>query len=66
MKRVSYASVVGSLMYAMVCTQLDVAHAVGVLRKYISTPGKEKWTVVKRVFRYVWHEGLCYMLPRKT
>ncbi|KAF3634692.1 putative phosphatidylserine synthase 2-like [Capsicum annuum] len=29
MKKVSYASVVGSLMYAMVCTRPDIAHAVG-------------------------------------
>jgi hypothetical protein len=29
---------------------------VGVLRRYRSTPGKEHWIVVKRVFRY-----LCVM-----
>jgi hypothetical protein len=38
---VPYASVVGSIMYAMVCTRLDIAHAVGVLRRYMSTPRKE-------------------------
>ena len=41
MSRVPYASVVGSLMYAMVCTRLDIAHAVGVLSRYMSKPGKE-------------------------
>jgi hypothetical protein len=30
MAHVPYASVVGSLMYAMVCTRPDIAHAVGV------------------------------------
>jgi hypothetical protein len=30
MSHVSYASVVGSLMYAMVCTKPDITHAVGV------------------------------------
>ena len=30
MSHVPYASVVGSLMYAMVCTRLDIAHVVGV------------------------------------
>nr|GFC78469.1 retrovirus-related Pol polyprotein from transposon TNT 1-94 [Tanacetum cinerariifolium] len=30
MDRVLYASVVGILMYAMVCTRPDLAHAVGV------------------------------------
>ena len=29
MRRVSYASAVGSLMYAMVCTRPDIAFAVG-------------------------------------
>jgi hypothetical protein len=53
MAHVPYASVVGILMYAMVCTQPDIAHAVGVLSRYMSTPGKENWIVVKRVFRYL-------------
>jgi hypothetical protein len=41
MCHVPYASVVGSLMYAMVYTRPDIAHAVGVLRRYMSKPGKE-------------------------
>jgi hypothetical protein len=53
MTHIPYASVVGSLMYAMVCTRPDIAHAVGVLSRYMSTPGKEHWTTVKRVFRYL-------------
>ena len=63
MSRVPYASAVGSLMYAMVCTRLDIAHAVGVLRRFMSNPGKEHWMVVKRVFRYLRGTsdyGLCY------
>jgi hypothetical protein len=53
MSHVPYASVVGSLMYAMVCTRPDIAHSVGVLSRYMSKPGKEHWTIVKRVFRYL-------------
>ena len=53
MSRVPYASAVGSLMYAMVCTRPDIAHAVGVLSRYMSKPRKEHWTVVKRVFKYL-------------
>ena len=41
MSRVTYASAVGSLMYAMVCTRPEIAHAVGVLRRFTSKPGKE-------------------------
>eukprot|EP00253_Pinus_taeda_P024973 PITA_24973 len=38
MSHVPYASAVGSLMYAMVCTRPDIAHAVGVLsRFYVKT-----------------------------
>jgi hypothetical protein len=63
MSNVPYARAVGSLMYAMVCTRQDVAHAVGVLSSYMSKPRKENWVVVKRVFRYLHGTasyGLCY------
>jgi hypothetical protein len=62
MSHVPYASVVGSLMYAMVFTRPDIAHAVGVLSRYMSKPGKEHWTSVRRVFRYLHGTasyGLC-------
>ena len=39
-------------MYAMVCTRPDIAHAVGVLSRFMSNLGKEHWTTVKQVFRY--------------
>ena len=57
MSHVTYASVVGSLMYAMVCTRPNIAHTVGVLSRYMSKPGKEHWTTVKRVFRLGWRFG---------
>jgi len=38
MSRVPYASVVGSLIYAMVYTRIDIAHAVGVLSMFMSKP----------------------------
>jgi hypothetical protein len=63
MSHVPYASAVGSLMYVMVCTRPYIAHAVGVLRRYMSKPGKEHWIAVKRVFRYLRGTasyGLCY------
>ena len=63
MSCVPYASAVGSLMYAMLCTRQNISHAVGVLRRFMSNPGKEHWTSVKRVFGYLRGTsdyGLCY------
>uniref|UniRef100_A0A3Q7GSI5 Reverse transcriptase Ty1/copia-type domain-containing protein n=1 Tax=Solanum lycopersicum TaxID=4081 RepID=A0A3Q7GSI5_SOLLC len=53
MSRVPYASAVGSLMYAMVCTRQDLAHAVSVVSRFIGQPGREHWQAVKRIFRYL-------------
>ena len=36
-----YSLVVGSLMYAMVCTRLDIAHAIGVVSRFTVNPGKD-------------------------
>eukprot|EP00253_Pinus_taeda_P016428 PITA_16428 len=63
MSHVPYASAVGSLMYAMVYTRPDIAHAVGVLSWFMLKLGKEHWTRVKRVVRYLCGTsdyGLCY------
>ena len=63
MSRVPYANAVSSLMYAKVYTRPDIAHAVGVLSRFMSKPGKEHWIAVKQVFRYLHGTsdyGLCY------
>ena len=39
MKDIPYASVVGSLMYAKVCTRPDIAFITGMLGRYLSNPG---------------------------
>ena len=53
MDKVPYASCVGSLMYSMVCTQPDLAHAMSVVSRYISDPGTEHWEAVKWIMRYL-------------
>lgn len=53
MQKVPYASAVGSLMYAMVCTRPDIAYAVGVTSRFLANPGKEHWAAVKWIFRYL-------------
>ncbi|KAH9669153.1 non-specific serine/threonine protein kinase [Citrus sinensis] len=53
MQTVLYASVVGSLMYAQVCTRPDIAFPMGVLGRYLSNPGFEHWKAAKKVLRYL-------------
>jgi len=40
-------------MYAMVCTRPDIAHAVGVVSRFLSNPAKENWEGVKWILRYL-------------
>lgn len=40
MKGIPYCSAVGSIMYAMVCTCSNIAHAVGVVSKFMNNLGK--------------------------
>jgi hypothetical protein len=53
MSRVPYSSIVCSLMYAMVCTRPDIAHAVEVVGRYMNNPCKEHWEEVKWILRYL-------------
>ncbi|KAM0986185.1 hypothetical protein EV2_013807 [Malus domestica] len=41
MSRIPYASAIGSLMYAMICTRPDIAYAVSITSRYQSNPGLE-------------------------
>ncbi|XP_074356212.1 uncharacterized protein LOC141695904 [Apium graveolens] len=40
MSRIPYTSVIGSIMYAMLCTRPDVAHSLSVTSRFQSDPGK--------------------------
>ena len=50
---VPYSSVVGSIMYAMVCTRPDISHVVSVVSRYMANPGKEHWQAVKWILQYL-------------
>ncbi|KAA0025120.1 Gag-Pol [Cucumis melo var. makuwa] len=63
MSRVPYALTVGSLMFAMICTRIDIAHAVEVVSRYMTSSGREHWDIVKRILRYIKESinvALCY------
>ena len=61
MERFPYASAVGSLMYAQVCTRPDIAYIVGMLGRYLSNPGMDHWKKAKWVMRYL-QRTKAYML----
>lgn len=52
-KRVPYASTVGSLMYAMMCTRPDISYVVSITSRYQSNPGSKHWGAVKTVLKYL-------------
>ncbi|KAL5836024.1 hypothetical protein ACOSQ4_015521 [Xanthoceras sorbifolium] len=63
MAKVPYASAIGSLMYAMVCTRPDIAQAVGAVSRYMNNPGKIHWEAVKWILRYLrgtTNKTLCF------
>jgi transposase InsO family protein len=63
--KIPYASVVGSLMYAQVCTRPDIAYITGILGRYLSNPGIDHWKAAKRVLRYL-QRTKDYMLTYRS
>ncbi|KAM2924483.1 hypothetical protein COP2_040580 [Malus domestica] len=48
-----YASLIGSLMYATICTRPDIAFIVGMLGRFQANPGEAHWVAAKKVLRYL-------------
>ena len=53
MKDVPYASAIGSIMYAMLCTRPNVCLAISLAGRYQSNPGVDHWTTVKNILKYL-------------
>ena len=53
MRQVSYALAMGSLMYAMLCTRLDICYSVGIVSRYQSNLGPKHWEAVKNILKYL-------------
>ena len=53
MNMTPYASAIGSIMYAMLSTQLDVSYALSVTSRYQSDPGMGHSAVVKNILKYL-------------
>ena len=52
MKNIPYASAVGSLMYAQVCTKPNIAFSLRMLGRYQSNQGLDHQSTAKKVMRY--------------
>ena len=53
MKVIPYASAIGSIKYAMLCTKPVVYLAMSLTRGYNSDPGVDHWTSVKIILTYL-------------
>jgi hypothetical protein len=53
MKVVPYASTIGSIMYAMLCTRPDMCLAISLSGRYQSDPRVDQWTTVKNILQYL-------------
>jgi len=53
MIHVPYASVIGSLIYAIVCTRSDLSQTVSMISRYMHNPVKGHWEAVKWVLWYI-------------
>ena len=53
MKDVPYASAIGPIMYAVLCTRPDVCLAISLAGRYQSNPGVDYLTTVKNILKYL-------------
>ena len=53
MDKIPCASAIGSIMYAMLCTQSDVSYALSMTSRFQSDPGECHWIAVKNIFKYL-------------
>lgn len=50
---VPYSSIDGSLMYAMICTQPNIAYVFGLMSRFLLNLSNNHWDVVKWILRYL-------------
>jgi hypothetical protein len=53
MSEIPYASAIGSIMYAMLCTRPDVSYALSMTSRYQQNPGDSHWMAVKNILKYL-------------
>ena len=58
MERISYnvhcsTLAIRSIMYVVICTRSNVAHALSVMSRFQADPGEKHWEAVKCIFKYL-------------
>jgi hypothetical protein len=53
MAKVPYRAAIGSMMYAVICTQPDIAFSVNRLAQFLTNPGRTHWSSVQQVLSYL-------------
>ncbi len=51
--KISYQSIVRSLMYIMLKTRFDIAYFISIINRYVFNFTQTHWQAVKRIFRYL-------------
>ena len=53
MQPIPYAFIVGTLMYAMLCTRPNICFEVGMVSSYQFNLSRKHWIVVKHILKYL-------------
>ena len=53
MRQVPYASTMGTLIYAMLCTRPDISYSVGMVSRYQLNPRPKHWQAIKHILKYL-------------
>ncbi|GJT39604.1 hypothetical protein Tco_0939469 [Tanacetum coccineum] len=53
MQRVPYALAIGSIMYAVRCTRLDIAFTQNLCSRFQHNPCEVHWTTIKNILKYL-------------
>ncbi|GJT49012.1 putative retrotransposon protein [Tanacetum coccineum] len=61
MSNIPYASVVGSIMYAVRCTRPDVAFSQNITSRFQQNPGELHWTTVKNILKVSCYTDTGYL-----
>ena len=53
MGSIPYASAIGSIMYAILCTRPDVAYVLDIVSRFQTGPEEDHWKAVKNILKYL-------------